>query len=144
MIGSLSSMEFSLRHWDPVRILLEPLNLNKRLGPAEVPCFCERSLPGTVGHSRGSDWRLGHKINSICSIWGLSGSLNKHCTFYHTCFLERSRFPSYVEARLMYVYSDRENKTVLMSLSEGLMGCGREKKSVREWKILKQPIYVWI
>jgi hypothetical protein len=34
----------------------------------------------------------------------------------------------------MYEYSDRENKTVLMSLSEGPMGGGREKKSVRDEK----------
>jgi hypothetical protein len=29
-----------------------------------------------------------------------------------------------------------------ISLSEGPMGGGREKENVREWKILKQPIFI--
>jgi hypothetical protein len=48
----------------------------------------------------------------------------------------------------MYVHSDRENKIVLVSLSEGATGGGRDKESVKEWdkkrKILKQPSYMWI
>jgi hypothetical protein len=31
-----------------------------------------------------------------------------------------------------------------VSLSEGATGGGREKENVIEWKILKQPIYIWI
>jgi hypothetical protein len=41
-----------------------------------------------------------------------------------------------------HIYSDRENKIVLVSLSEGAMGGGREKENVTEWKILNQPIYI--
>jgi hypothetical protein len=37
----------------------------------------------------------------------------------------------------------KENKNVLVSLFEGATGGGREKENVREWKMLKQPIYIW-
>jgi hypothetical protein len=32
----------------------------------------------------------------------------------------------------------------LVNLFEGTTGGGRNKENVREWKILKQPMYVWI
>jgi hypothetical protein len=38
----------------------------------------------------------------------------------------------------MNIYCDRENKTVLVSLSDGTIRDEREKENVREWKILKQ------
>jgi hypothetical protein len=43
-----------------------------------------------------------------------------------------------------HIYSEGEHKIVLVSLSEGNRGCGRGKENVREWKILKQPTYMWI
>jgi hypothetical protein len=36
-----------------------------------------------------------------------------------------------------YVYSERENKIVLVTPSEETTGGGRDKENVREWKILK-------
>jgi hypothetical protein len=44
----------------------------------------------------------------------------------------------------IYLYSERENKIVLVSLSEGAMWGESDKQNVREWKILKQSSYMWI
>jgi hypothetical protein len=44
----------------------------------------------------------------------------------------------------MHVCSETENKIILVGLSEGTIGGKREKENLREWKILKQPIDMWI
>jgi hypothetical protein len=42
----------------------------------------------------------------------------------------------------IYEYIYKENKIVLVDLSEETLGGRRGKENVREWKILKQPIYI--
>jgi hypothetical protein len=42
-----------------------------------------------------------------------------------------------------HLYNERKT-TVLVSLSEGTTEGGKSEENVREWKILKQPIYTWI
>jgi hypothetical protein len=42
-----------------------------------------------------------------------------------------------------YIYTHKYI-CVLVSPSEGAIVGGREKENIREWKILKQPIYLWI
>jgi hypothetical protein len=44
----------------------------------------------------------------------------------------------------IHIYNEKENKIVLVILSEGTMGGETGKEDVREWKVLKQPIYIWI
>jgi hypothetical protein len=44
----------------------------------------------------------------------------------------------------IHIYNERKNKIVLISLSEGTTGDGRSKENFREWKILKQHIYIWL
>jgi hypothetical protein len=49
---------------------------------------------------------------------------------------------SYICVYIENTYTVREQNCI--SESEGSMGSGRAKENVREWKILKQPIYIWI
>jgi hypothetical protein len=43
----------------------------------------------------------------------------------------------------IHTYIERENKIILVSLSEGTIGDERGKENVREWKLLKK-ISKWI
>jgi hypothetical protein len=41
-------------------------------------------------------------------------------------------------------YNKRVNKIILVSPSDGATGSERDKENVREWKILTEPVYIWI
>jgi hypothetical protein len=48
------------------------------------------------------------------------------------CIYRRYMIATYIYILYMYIYSERENKVILLCPSEGTMGSGKGKENVRE------------